>query len=64
MDLWAAIYNAGTLDEGVLGVYSSEEAALKAAELASPGEADVEHYVLDETPDWVEGFAARHAADS
>ncbi len=53
MDVWVAVINAGTIDETELGVYTTEELALSAAERTTPGAFDAKHYVLDEVPSWV-----------
>jgi hypothetical protein len=50
-------------EERFLGIYSSEQLALEVANLASsPGKGEAEHYVLDEVPDWIEGWVAELAA--
>jgi hypothetical protein len=59
MDLWLAISDPGTRDEDALGVYTTEELALEVASLATyPDQGEARHYVLDEVPDWIEGFVA------
>lgn len=67
MDLWVALQDtaegAEPYEERFLGVYSSEQLALEVANLASaPDEGEVEHYVLDEVPDWIAGWTAERAA--
>lgn len=67
MDLWVALLNyvehADYYDEHILGVYSSEELAIEAANLASdPAQGGIKHYVLDELPDWIDGWLAERAA--
>jgi hypothetical protein len=64
MDVWIALFNAETINEDIIGVYTSEESALKAAELISPGETRAEQFVLDEIPDWAHDFAAEEAANN
>ena len=39
MDVWVAVIDADTLDETDIGVYTTEELALSAAERVSPGAA-------------------------
>jgi hypothetical protein len=71
MDLWVALLDTFESTEPheqrFLGVYSSEQLALEVANLASsPGEGEAHHYVLDEVPDWIEGWVAelaRHEAE-
>jgi hypothetical protein len=55
MDVWVAVTDVETGDESVLGVFSSKEAALAAAERVSSS-IDAIPCVLDEVPDWVEAF--------
>lgn len=67
MDLWVALQDTFPSTEPYearfLGVYSSEQLAIEIANLASsPGEGEAEHYVLDEVPDWIEGWVAELAA--
>lgn len=67
MDLWVALQetfeSAEPHEQRFLGVYSSEQLALEVANLASfPDEGEVGHYVLDEVPDWIEGWVAELAA--
>lgn len=67
MDLWVALQDTAEstepYEERFLGIYSSEQLALEVANLASsPGKGEAEHYVLDEVPDWIEGWVAELAA--
>jgi hypothetical protein len=54
--VWTSLINADTEDEEVLGVFTSEDLALAAANRVSPEAADAVPFVLDEVPDWVAGF--------
>jgi hypothetical protein len=54
--VWAALINADTEDEEVLGVFTTELLALEGANRVSPEAADAAPFVLDEMPEWVEGF--------
>lgn len=63
MDLWVALQDPGTMDEEPVGVYTTEELALEVAGLASyPDQGAATLYVLDEVPDWVDGFVAEQLA--
>jgi hypothetical protein len=60
--VWTSLINADTDDEEVLGVFTSEEQALAAANRVSPEAADAMPFVLDEVPDWVAGFEREREA--
>jgi hypothetical protein len=60
--VWTSLINADTEDEEVLGVFTSEELALAAANRVSPEAADAVPFVLDEVPEWVVGFEQEREA--
>jgi hypothetical protein len=60
--VWTSLINADTEDEEVLGVFTSEALALAAANRVSPEAADAVPFVLDEVPEWVEGFEQEREA--
>ncbi|HEY3830458.1 MAG TPA: hypothetical protein VGL57_14790 [Solirubrobacteraceae bacterium] len=61
MDVWVAIISPETADQAIVGVFTTEEQALTVAERVSPGDADVDHFVLNETVDWVRGYEYERA---
>jgi hypothetical protein len=61
MDVWVTLDGSST-GEDIVGIYSSEEAALKAVELVASGEAYTERYVLDEHPRWLHDLIADRQA--
>jgi hypothetical protein len=64
VDVWVAIFDVGTQDQTIVGVYTSEERALAAARCVSPESAEAVHWVLDEVPDWVDSYEyERDSAD-
>ena len=46
VDVWVAIFDVGTQDQTVVGVYTSEERALAAARRVSPESAEAVHWSL------------------
>ncbi|MGA9314659.1 MAG: hypothetical protein WBV77_08535 [Solirubrobacteraceae bacterium] len=54
MEAWIATTNDSPMDAPPIGVYTTEELALAAAERVSPGESNAELFVLDEVPDWID----------
>jgi hypothetical protein len=51
-----AVIDAGSEDESVVGVYTSEEVAFSTANRISPDAAEARRYTLDELPEWIEDF--------
>jgi hypothetical protein len=56
VDVWAAVIYPESADQTVLGVYTTQELAVATAERVAPEDAEATHFVLDEVPEWIDGF--------
>jgi hypothetical protein len=64
VDVWAAIMDADTLDEAVIGIYTTEELALSTAKRVSSEAADARRYLLNEVPDWIDSLGKAPTTES